>query len=94
MSAFLGGIYCAGFALSAGSVWPAVILHVLLNAVVGAQAVGDPGFAETASGWLLVLALQLPAVGLGIWLLRRVPPRSVVPATSCHLDWIDEIVHQ
>ncbi len=77
VSAFLGGIYYAGFALYAGSVWPAVALHVLLNAVDGAQAVNNPRFAETVSGWLLVLALQLPAVGLGIWLLRRVPPRLV-----------------
>jgi len=81
-SAFLGGIYYGAFALHAGSVWPAVALHVLLNAVVGAQAVSNPGFAETVSGWLLVLALQLPAVGLGIWLLGRVPPRPVVPDTT------------
>ena len=94
VSAFLGGIYYAGFALSAGSVWPAVVLHVLLNAVVGAQAVGNPGFAETVSGWLVVLALQLPAVVLGIWLIRRVPPCSVLPAATCHLDRLDEIVHQ
>ena len=78
-SAFLGGIYYAAFSLHAGSVWPAVVLHVLLNAIVGAQAVSNPGFAETVSGWLMVLVLQLPAVGLGIWMLARVPPRPVVP---------------
>ena len=82
VSAFLGGIYYAGFALHAGSVWPAVVLHVLLNAVVGAQAVSNPQFAETVSGWLLVLALQLPAVVLGIGLILRVPPRPVVPNTA------------
>jgi len=82
VSAFLGGIYYAGFALHARSVWPAVALHVFLNAVIGAQAVSNPGFAETVSGWLLVLALQLPAVGLGIWMIARAQARPVVPGAA------------
>jgi membrane protease YdiL (CAAX protease family) len=82
VSAFLGGIYYAAFVLHSGSVWPAVVLHVILNAVIGAQAVGNPQFAETVSGWLLVLALQLPAVVLGIVLILRVQPRPVVPAAA------------
>jgi hypothetical protein len=78
----LGGIYYAAFVLHSGSVWPAVVLHVVLNAVVGAQAVGNPEFAETVSGWLLVLALQLPAVVLGMVLILRVQPRPIVPAAA------------
>ncbi len=82
VSAFLGGIYYAAFVLHSGSVWPAVVLHVVLNAVVGAQAVGNPQFAETVSGWLLVLALQLPVVVLGMVLILRVQPRPIVPAAA------------
>lgn len=82
VSALLGGIYYAAFVQYGGSVWPAVMLHVMLNAVVGAQAVNNPQFAETVSGWLLVLALQLPAVVLGIVLILRVPPRPVVSAAD------------
>jgi membrane protease YdiL (CAAX protease family) len=77
LSSFLGGIYYAAFVLHSRSLWPAVVLHVLLNAMLGAQAVVSPAFAETVSGWSLVLALQLPAVVLGMWLLYRVPPESV-----------------
>lgn len=82
VSASLGGIYYAGFVLYAGSVWPAVALHVLLNAVVGAQAASNPQFAETVPGWLLVLALQLPAVVLGMGLIFGVQSRPVVPNTT------------
>jgi membrane protease YdiL (CAAX protease family) len=77
LSAYLGGIYYGAFVLYSRSVWPAVVLHVALNALVGTRAVTSPGFSETVSGWLLVLALQLPVVVLGVLLIHRVPPESV-----------------
>jgi hypothetical protein len=70
------------WAMRREGLWPAVALHALLNAVVGAQAVNNPQFAETVWGWLLVLALQLPAVVLGIVLILRVPLRPVVPVAA------------
>ena len=54
-----------------------MMLHVALNALVGTRAVTSPGFMETVSGWLIVLALQLPVVVLGMLLIYRVPPESI-----------------
>ncbi len=76
LDGFIAGIYYAAFVLYARSVWPAVAIHALLNGVVGARAAGIAGFEETVSAWLLILALELPAVAFGLYLLRRVRRRA------------------
>ncbi len=76
LDGFIAGIYYAAFVLYARSVWPAVAIHALLNGVVGARAASIAGFEETVSAWLLVLALELPAVAFGLYLLRRVRRRT------------------
>ena len=53
------------------SLWPAVTLHLLLNAYVGARAAGVPGFEETLSAWTTILFYSLPLPALGLLLLRR-----------------------
>ncbi len=77
LDGLLAGIYYAAFVLYARSVWPAVAIHALLNAVVGARAVGTAGFEETVAAWLVILVLKLPAVAFGLYLLRRVRSNTV-----------------
>ena len=82
VSATMGGFYEAAIVLHGKSIWPAVIWHGLLNAVVSVQALGTPGFEETVPAWMLILLLQLPAFALGALLLWRVQPRPVVPEAA------------
>lgn len=79
VGSFLGGVYKAAIVLFGGSLWPAVILHGVVNAAVNVKAVNTPGFAETTSAWLFILLTDLPLVALGLYLLRRTKLRPVVP---------------
>jgi membrane protease YdiL (CAAX protease family) len=71
IDAFISGVYYAAFVLYSGSIWPPIAIHVALNAIVGARAVGVEGFEEPVSGWLVILVFELPALLLGLLLLRR-----------------------
>lgn len=82
LSTFLAGIYYAAFVLHGRSIWPAVVLHALLNGIVNLKAVGIAGFEETVSAWLLIVLFQLPVVLVGAYLLRSVSPRRVVPEAA------------
>jgi membrane protease YdiL (CAAX protease family) len=71
VDAALAGIYYAGFVFFSRSIWPAVALHAGLNGLVGAVAVGRPGFEETVSAWVWILISKLPLVLVGVFLLKR-----------------------
>jgi hypothetical protein len=75
----LSGVYYAALVVYGQSIWPVVVWHGLLNAVVSARAVGIPGFEETASAWALTVLCNLPLVIYGIYLLCRLQPRPIVP---------------
>lgn len=72
LDSFLAGIFYAALVLRGLSLWPAVAVHLLLNAYVGARAVGVAGFEETVSAWVTILLLGLPLPVLGLCLLRGV----------------------
>ena len=71
LDATLAGVFYAALTIRARSVWPAVLLHLAINAYVGARAVSLPEFAETVSGWLVILLSAVPLMMLGLWLVRR-----------------------
>jgi|GEM_PF-4531841 len=66
----------------AAGVVAAVALHLLLNAYVGARAVGVAGFEETVAAWGIIILLGLPLPVLGLCLLRGVdgPTSGTGPA--------------
>ena len=70
IDATISGIYYAAFVLYSRSLWPAIALHVALNASVGARAIGVPEFQETVTGWLIILAWELPLLVLGLFMVR------------------------
>jgi membrane protease YdiL (CAAX protease family) len=71
LDSFLAGIFYAALVIRARSIWPAIAVHLFLNAYVGARAAGVTGFEETTSAWLIILLSELPLVALGLYLLRR-----------------------
>jgi membrane protease YdiL (CAAX protease family) len=71
LDTFLAGIYYAAFVIRARSIWPAVAIHVLLNAFVGARAADVPGFKETVSAWIPIVLSQIPLAAIALWMLRK-----------------------
>jgi len=82
VSAFLSGIVYAAFVLRWKTLWTAVVLHGVTNAVVAMQVLETPGFAETVSGLSLMIALQLPLVAYGVYLIHRVLSQVVFGDTD------------
>jgi membrane protease YdiL (CAAX protease family) len=78
-SAFLSDIYYGAYVLYGNNIWPAAAMHGLLNAVISVRAVSTPDFEETVLGYVLIIVLSLPLVLCGVYLARRVSPRSFVP---------------
>jgi len=79
LDTFLSGIYYGFFVLLTGSIWPMVILHGLQNALVNVKAVFIPSFAETTSMWVQIILFDLPMVIYGLYLFRKITPRSISP---------------
>ena len=66
----LAGVFYAALVVRGRSVWPAVLVHLAINAYIGARAVSVPEFAETVAGWTVILLSGLPLLVLGLWMLR------------------------
>lgn len=79
LNATLGAVLYAALVLKGGSVWPIVFWHAALNTVINLQVAATPGFEETIPGNLLIVLFDLPLLAYGLFLLRRMPLRKVVP---------------
>ena len=66
----LAGVFYAALVVRGKSVWPAVVVHLALNAYIGARAVAVPGFEETVGAWVIILLSGLPLLALGLYMLR------------------------
>ena len=75
----ISGTYYAALVLYGQSIWPVVLWHGLLNAIVSVRAISTPGFEETVSMWTLFVLSNLPLLIYGAYLLYRLRPRPVVP---------------
>ena len=62
-----------------GSIWPAVMLHFVVNAVVAVQGLTVPMVEPGALAYQRMLWFSIPLAVLGIWLLMRAAPHPVVP---------------
>ena len=78
----MSGVTYAALVLYGKSIWPVVLWHGLLNATASARAIGIPDFEETVSMWVLTVLCNLPLLIYGVYLLRRLRPRPVVPDTA------------
>jgi hypothetical protein len=78
LNASLAGIYYAAIVLRWKTIWPAVALHGLLNALVAIVAFYTPGFQEPANELFLGTLLQIPVVILAFFVIWRIKPEEVV----------------
>ncbi|MBI4926767.1 MAG: CPBP family intramembrane metalloprotease [Anaerolineae bacterium] len=79
LSAFEAGIYYAVFVLASGSIWPAVLFHGLVNAVVNVKLIDQPDYKETVSSGVRMALLGIPVVAYGVYLLWNMPPLATIP---------------
>lgn len=75
-------IWWAALVLSGGSIWPAVMLHFVVNAVVAVQGLAVPMIEPDTLVYQRLLWFSIPLGLLGIGLLVRAPHRPVVPETA------------
>jgi hypothetical protein len=78
----ISGVYYAALVLYGGNIWPIVLWHGLLNAIVSARAIGMPDFAETAAMWARMILFNLPLLIYGLYLLYRLRRRAVMPEAN------------
>ena len=75
------GFFLAAVVLYAKSIWPAVVVHGLIDAAAHLNVIGKPDLDTTLSDLLLLVAITLPVGVYGLYLLRRVETKSVIPET-------------
>lgn len=79
LSAFAAGIYYGAFVLASGSIWPAIVFHGLVNAVVNVKLIDKPEYKETVSSGVRMVLLDLPIVIYAVYLLWKMPPLAIIP---------------
>ena len=79
LSAFESGVFYGAIVLASGSIWPAVILHGLVNAAVNVNLIGFPNYQETGKPGIRMVLLELPVVLFAIYLLYQIPSSPVIP---------------
>ena len=67
----LSGFFYASLTIGSGSIWPAIVFHMLVNASVSLQAILNPGFEETISSWLIYFLTGVPLVAAGFHLIGK-----------------------
>jgi membrane protease YdiL (CAAX protease family) len=87
LNATLSGIWYGALVLEAGTIWPVVLIHGLVNTVTATHALGVPGYAShVVAGYRLATLFELPWLLYGLYLLRRpaapATPRAVAAVPS------------
>ena len=78
---FLLGILLGTLVLSGKSIYPAAFFHGVLNLAAYLNLTNN-GIEGTPSSWLWMSLLVLPLAGFGIYLLRDVRYRRVLPESA------------
>jgi membrane protease YdiL (CAAX protease family) len=81
LNTFISSLWWGALVLFGGSIWPAVVLHACSNLVVQIWALYVPTIEPAAWAYTRATLLELPLLLMGIFLLMRISPRSVVPDT-------------
>ncbi len=74
-------IWWGALVLLGGSIWPAVLLHLVGNAILPLQALTTSMVGDELITTLRILCFSVPLGVLGILLLRKAAPHPVVPET-------------
>ncbi len=69
----LPGIFYGALVLSGKSLWPAILIHWLTNAVVNVQVIAIEGFQETTSMWILFAIVLIPVMLYSAFLIKKLP---------------------
>jgi membrane protease YdiL (CAAX protease family) len=81
VSAFLLGILLGALVLRGKSIYPAAVLHGVLN-LAGYLNLTSNATQGTPSGWLLLSLAMIPLAGLGLYMLRGLPDQSAIPVAT------------
>lgn len=69
----LPGVFYGAIVLTGKSLWPAILIHGLTNAVVNIQAIAIEGFQETTAMWIMFAIGLLPLMVYSVYLIRKLP---------------------
>ncbi len=79
LNTLISSFWWGALVLYGGSIWPAVILHALSNMVVQIWALYVLTIEPAIWAFGRATLLELPLLVLGVYLLMRIQPRSIVP---------------
>jgi len=71
--ASLPGILYAAIVLARKSLWPAIALHWLTNAAVNIKLIGNDGYQETFSMWIIYAIILIPIIAYSAFLIWKLP---------------------
>jgi membrane protease YdiL (CAAX protease family) len=74
---FFLGIFFGGLVVNGRSIYPAVLLHGLMNIAAQQSLLANSSAAADPSAWLLQTLLMIPLALTGIYLIRVVSQRSM-----------------
>src|SRR5665648_84722 len=69
----LPGIFYGALVLSGKSLWPAILIHWLTNAVVNVQVIAIEGFQEATAMWIVFAIGLIPVIVYSAYLIRKLP---------------------
>lgn len=83
LQTFVISVWWGALVLTGGSIWPAVMLHFVVNAAVAVQGISLPAVELELLAYTRVLLFSLPFGALGMGLLwRAARPLTLSKATS------------
>ena len=88
LQAYFLGILLGALVLSGKSIYPAVLLHGILN-ISGYLLIRSTGLEPTASSWLLLSILMIPPAVLGLYALSSVHARMVPEHAGVRKDLLN-----
>ncbi|MGD2178861.1 MAG: CPBP family intramembrane metalloprotease [Anaerolineae bacterium] len=73
---FVTGLWLGLLALSAGTLWPAIVLHAVSNAAILIKGLSSPWVDPAALGYVRATLFELPLVLMGLWIILKAEARS------------------
>lgn len=79
LQTFVISVWWGTLVVMGGSIWPAVMLHFVVNAFIAVQGLTTPVVEPITSAYTQLLWFSLPPCVLAIGLLSKTAPHPVVP---------------
>lgn len=81
VAAGMSGLMYMALLIRTGSIWPSIVMHALWDFALflsaGKESATPQAMPSTLAGWLSHLAVALPSLLYGLYLLRRIPQNAV-----------------